>query len=386
MSNSTDLLLADIEQQIYKVIFFFMTTGRFPKNWSSDIYCEYLNNRHRTMRIYVVCFDGSDEEQGYRQKISEQIASTFSHVCAKVYNTMVVCLSFEKEDQKEPICAELKRIVNGVVGNISVCYKSDYMTDTGMLAEAYQSMRKELDAIQMQKACSRDEQVVNIFSLENLLFDQIVDGDIEGLSISLSELADTVEDANRIYMPNEDDLLISTKHYFSYLWRRIARVIYERTGKRKTIQQGVTMDLEMSNLNKREDMLNLVQCYVIQLSDELHLTNQGSFHKIIENVKKYIDDNFASDVSLKYVADQVGLSSYYLSKLFKKEEGVNFKDYVIMVRMEKAMNLINEGKLNINEIACAVGYTNANYFSQAFHKYYGIPPKACQTRGIRPNK
>lgn len=386
MSNNTDLLLADIEQQINKVIFFFMTTGRFPKSWSNEIYNEYLNNRQRMMRIYVVCFDGGDEEQGYRQKISEQIALTFSHVCAKVYSTMVVCLAFEEQGQQNPVCAGLKDIVNRVMGGFSVCYKSDYMTDTQLLAETYQAMRRELNAMQMAKACSRDEQVLNIFSLENMLFDQIVDGDIEGLSTSLSELAGVVEDANRIYMPNEDDLLISTKHYFSYLWRRIARVIYERTGKRKTIQQDVTMDLEMSNLTRREDVLNLVQSYVIQRSDELHLTNQGSFHKIIENVKKYIDDNFASDVSLKYVADQVGLSSYYLSKLFKKEEGVNFKDYVIMVRMEKAMHLINEGRLNINEIACAVGYTNANYFSQAFHKYYGIPPKACQTRGIRSSK
>lgn len=386
MSNHTDLLLADIEQQINKVIFFFMINGGFPKSWSNEIYNDYLHNRQRTMRIYLVSFDIGEEEQVYRQKISEQITRSFFHVCAKVYSTMVVCLSFEESQQRTSICRELRDIVDGVMGGICVCYKSDYMTDTGMLVEAYQAMRKELEAIQREKACSRDEQVLNIFGLEDALFDQIVDGDIEGLSISLRELATAVEDANRIYMPNDDDLLISTKHYFSYLWRRIVRVIYERTGKRKTIPQGVTMDMDMSNVSRVEDVLDLVQRFVIQLSDELHLTNQGSFHKIIENVKKYIDDNFASDVSLRYVADQVGLSSYYLSKLFKKEEGVNFKDYVIMVRMEKAMQLINDGRLNINEIACAVGYANANYFSQAFHKYYGIPPKACQTRGIRPNK
>ena len=386
MSNNTDLLLADIEQQINKVIFFFMINGGFPKSWSDDIYNNYLNNRQRTMRIYVVSFEPGDEEMIYRQKIGEMISSRFPHVCCKVYNTMVVCLSFEESQQQDSLEPELIAIVNDVLDCSCTCYKSDYLTDTSLLVDAYQTMRKELEAIQHAMARSRDDQILNLFALENVLFDQIVDGDIEGLSASLEEIATVVDDANRIYMPNDDDLLVSIRHYFSYLWRRIARVIYERTGKRKTIQQGVTMDLEMSSLNHRDDVLDLVQRYVIQLSDELHLTNQGSFHKIIENVKKYIDDNFASDVSLRYVADQVGLSSYYLSKLFKKEEGVNFKDYVIMIRMEKAMHLIEEGKLNINEIACAVGYTNANYFSQAFHKYYGIPPKACQTRGIRSNK
>lgn len=386
MSGQTDLLLADIEQQINKVVFFFMINGGFPKNWSDTTYNDYLNNRQRTMRIYVVAFDDADEESGYRQKLTEVLARQFPNVCAKVYNTKLVCLSFEEAPTQRPLCAELRAIVDSIVGGTSTCFTSDYLTDTTQLAQTYQTMRRELDELQMANARSRDNQIVNLFALENLLFDQIVEGDIEGLNTALQEIYQAVEDANRIYIPNDEDLFISAKYYFSYLWRRIPRVIYERTGKRKTIKAGVIMDLEMINLKSRKEILDLVQNYTIQLSDELHLTNQGSFHKIIENVKKYIDDNFASDVSLKFVADQVGLSSYYLSKLFKKEEGMNFKDYVIMVRMEKSMQLINEGKMNINEIACAVGYTNANYFSQAFHKYYGIPPKVCQTRGIRPGK
>lgn len=386
MSNLSDLLLADIEQQINKVVFYFMINGRFPRGWSNDIYNDYLSNRQRTMRIYAIAFDNADEESGYRQKLSEMIASQFPNVCFKIYNTKLVCLSFEEAPNQRPLCADLKHIVNDVIGGACTCYTSEYFTDTAMLLEAYQTMRRELDALQLENARNRDNQIINLFALENFLFDQIVDGDIEGLHTSLDDIYQAAEDANRIYIPNDEDLFISSKYYFSYLWRRIPRVIYERIGKRKTIKAGVIMDLEMSSLNTRKEILDLVQNYIIQLSDELHLTNQGSFHKIIENVKKYIDDNFASDVSLKFVADQVGLSSYYLSKLFKKEEGMNFKDYVIMVRMEKSMQLINEGKLNINEIACAVGYTNANYFSQAFHKYYGTPPKACQIRGIRPGK
>lgn len=386
MSNLSEPLLADIEQQINKVVFFFMINGGFPKNWSGDTYNAYLSNRQRTMRIYVVTFEPADVTYVQRQKLTELLSHHFPHVCAKVYNTKVVCLSFEEFPYRNPICSELKELVRSVTGSDCVCYKSEYISDTDALLDAYQSIRTELDELQIAKAVNRDNEILSLFTLENELFDQIVDGDIEGLNNSLQVIAQSVEDSNRIYIPNDEDLFISAKYYFSYLWRRIARVVHERTGKRKTIKAGVIMDLEMSKLKTREEILALVQNYTTQLSDELHLTNQGSFHKIIENVKKYIDDNFASDVSLKFVADQVGLSSYYLSKLFKKEEGMNFKDYVIMVRMEKSMQLINEGKMNINEIACAVGYTNANYFSQAFHKYYGIPPKVCQTRGIRPGK
>jgi len=232
-------------------------------------------------------------------------------------------------------------------------------------------------------SAGRDHQVLNIFTLENTLFDRIAVGDTDGLDRILSQLAASVEETNRAFMPGDEDLLNSTRLYFSYLWRRIARVIYERTGRRKTITRGVTMDLEMQELTTRDEVISLVMGYITELTRELDLTAPRPVHKVIDQVKRYIAEHYADDVSLESAAQAVGLSDCYLSKLFKKEEGLNFKNYVIQIRMEKAMELIREGKLNVNEIAAAVGYENANYFSQTFHKYYGLTPNACRTRGMQ---
>ncbi len=72
------------------------------------------------------------------------------------------------------------------------------------------------------------------------------------------------------------------------------------------------------------------------------------------------------------MAEYIQLSSYYLSKLFKKVEGINFKDYLIKVRMEKAKDLLRKDGKSIKETAIEVGYGDPNYFSRAFKKYVGI--------------
>ncbi|PUU88849.1 helix-turn-helix transcriptional regulator, partial [Halanaerobium sp.] len=90
-------------------------------------------------------------------------------------------------------------------------------------------------------------------------------------------------------------------------------------------------------------------------------------------VKDYIDQNYKDDISLEDVAEYISFSKYYLSKLFKEVEGINYKDYLIKVRMEEAKKRLKNGD-KIKVVACEVGYSDRNYFSRAFKKYTGISP------------
>lgn len=88
----------------------------------------------------------------------------------------------------------------------------------------------------------------------------------------------------------------------------------------------------------------------------------------------YIKDNFHNGISLNDVADYVNLSAYYLSKLFKKELGVNFIDYITFYRMKKAKELLKDTDIPIINIAIELGYSEPNYFSKVFKKSFGITP------------
>lgn len=98
--------------------------------------------------------------------------------------------------------------------------------------------------------------------------------------------------------------------------------------------------------------------------------------ELVGKVSSYINMCFAkTDLSLERIADQVHLSANYVSTLFKKHSGMNISDYIIKIRMEHAAGLLSATNFKTYEIAERVGYTNSQYFSVLFKKFYGMTPK-----------
>jgi two-component system response regulator YesN len=96
--------------------------------------------------------------------------------------------------------------------------------------------------------------------------------------------------------------------------------------------------------------------------------------KIIEQIIRYMRENFDKEINLNIVADHFGKNNSYLSVLFKKETGQNFLDYLTMIRMEKAKELLAQHRYKIQEVAGRVGYSNAKHFCMVFKKVVGISP------------
>ena len=98
-------------------------------------------------------------------------------------------------------------------------------------------------------------------------------------------------------------------------------------------------------------------------------------HNLIQQAIDYITANFSNtELSLQNVAAQIHLSPTYLSNIFKKEQGINFSDFILELRMNKAKELLRDGTLKVYEVAQWVGYNNVHYFSSCFKKYTGISP------------
>ncbi len=93
----------------------------------------------------------------------------------------------------------------------------------------------------------------------------------------------------------------------------------------------------------------------------------------IRRTMEYIQKHYTEEISLKTVADHVGLSENYLSNLFKNEVGDNLTNYVNQLRIEQAKKLIATTSMKTYEIAEAVGYHSASYFSTIFRKITGSP-------------
>lgn len=101
---------------------------------------------------------------------------------------------------------------------------------------------------------------------------------------------------------------------------------------------------------------------------------ENELTKPIRQAVSYIEDHYGEKIVLDDIADIVDLNPVYFSVLFKKEIGMNFKAYLLQVRMRIAKDLIRTSNMTIGAIASEVGYPDARYFSQVFTKHVGIKP------------
>ncbi len=100
-------------------------------------------------------------------------------------------------------------------------------------------------------------------------------------------------------------------------------------------------------------------------------TEQNAY---ILQAKSYIDAHYGENISLALLAEKIHINPAYLSTLFKNEVGVNYQDYLTAVRIDKAKQLLAGEPMNISQVANAVGYGSARYFSKTFEAQTGIRP------------
>ena len=100
--------------------------------------------------------------------------------------------------------------------------------------------------------------------------------------------------------------------------------------------------------------------------------DSGSLKQEMRAALDYIRDHLGDkDLSLQTVADQVGISRNYFSRIFKEVMSVNFIDYVTRLRVEKARSLYMNTDMKIYEIAELVGYSDWHYLYSVYKKQRG---------------
>lgn len=103
--------------------------------------------------------------------------------------------------------------------------------------------------------------------------------------------------------------------------------------------------------------------------------------KTIQKAKDYIESHLSnSELTLKLVSEEVGMSYTYFSHLFKQLTNESFSDYVNKVRTKKAKELLESSGLRVFEVAFAVGFKDPHYFSQCFKTMYGLSPTEYQKK------
>lgn len=101
----------------------------------------------------------------------------------------------------------------------------------------------------------------------------------------------------------------------------------------------------------------------------------------VQAVKGYLDYYFFQDVSLRQLAVLYHYNAKYLGRLFKKEVGVSFSDYLNEKRLEFGRERLLRSDESVLDISMRAGFNNVTYFNRLFKRRYGVTPTEYRNKG-----
>ncbi|WP_373232565.1 AraC family transcriptional regulator [Cohnella sp.] len=93
-----------------------------------------------------------------------------------------------------------------------------------------------------------------------------------------------------------------------------------------------------------------------------------------EKIMRWIEDHYSEEASLDQIAEELHLSKFYVSRVFRQETGSSITDYLTARRIKQACRLLQTTTLSVERIGIEVGLPDASYFVQLFKKVVGTTP------------
>lgn len=104
---------------------------------------------------------------------------------------------------------------------------------------------------------------------------------------------------------------------------------------------------------------------------EVKGNNDQLMNRIMKSINEHISD---PDFNVESLAEDVGISRAQLHRKMKEITGISTGEFIRNLRLEQAARLISEQKINVTQVAYAVGFNNQTHFSTVFRKRYGMSP------------
>jgi AraC-like DNA-binding protein len=171
---------------------------------------------------------------------------------------------------------------------------------------------------------------------------------------------------------------------------RIHRLVLSAAGPVLKLQQGTIDQLADCSLRLVRDADTPAKASAIAYAAAMALyddvfgshafaADQSAMQRVIDHVNANLD----KPLPVSELAEVSGLSRAHFSRVFAESEGLPPAEFVLQQRMQRAAKLLtNAAFLPVKEVAIMSGFDDANYFSKAFRRVYGINPTEFRTTGM----
>jgi two-component system response regulator YesN len=211
----------------------------------------------------------------------------------------------------------------------------------------------------------------NLYNLQKQMVENIKAGNIDGLKENIASIQETInsecctdKDYIRNFYFNNISLINSIQ----------TSLPHEDDQKKHAETNLVELYSLIEKCDNIGDLNEILGEIALRAVSKVHEYNDNNMKLLIRKAVDYINEHYKEDVTLNKVADHIYVSSFYISRMFKKEIGINFVDYLNDLRINKAKELLQDISYKTYEVAEAVGIANSHYFSKLFKKHVGVTP------------
>lgn len=309
------------------------------------------------------------------QKLREELKRLFSDVVGCVCLNDFVVFSFDDTLERKILSSRFEK----VIGSIRAAYAEKVGTvlqfgmgccneKVGELYLSYNQARLELEKASKGRTDIRKPETLTFGpDLKQIIMGisgKIINEDLDGALFEADHLLSFLSGGSPA------DVGKTAKQSFKAVLNNVMEFLGEDCGDFD--------EATLKNMSKWNSVVDIRYSGHMTVKNLIRFVSNYKKNKnvvIVEKVKQYLEANYMHDISLDDMAEYVSISSYYLSRVFKKVEGTNFKDYLIRIRMEKAKNMLRKGGRSVKQVGISVGYTDQDYFSKAFKKYTNFSPR-----------
>lgn len=154
----------------------------------------------------------------------------------------------------------------------------------------------------------------------------------------------------------------------AYMFRSIMRELDEQLPRSQT-----AIDLEILSM-----FINFWResTPVSYLQDKESPNKEGREGKYatVYAVSDYVSAHFCEEITLDQLANRFFISKYYLSRSFREVTGLGIREYVNLLRVQKAQSMLQETNLSVSEVAESLGFDSLTYFERIFKRHLEVSP------------
>ena len=212
-------------------------------------------------------------------------------------------------------------------------------------------------------------------------YSAVAAGDIERVKELYTPLA--VEGYGRL----SEDNLRNIKYHLVITIALIARFCIEAGMPTETSYTISDIYINRLDVSTSEEQLREIHREVfLEYAKRMQTVNSGeAYSKHILMCLDLIYDNIYSGIRVSELADKLGLSAQYLSKLFRQEVGVTISEYIMSRRIKAAENMLKYSDYSSIDIGNYLNFSSHSHFISAFRKHTGFTPKQYREEYFRVN-